>query len=144
MKIGIFHEFNLRVRSFVGEDQDSRESHIVANRVALPSANCIITCQTWNRKKNVPTMIDKKKKENCRGKVKPGFHLSRKSQTIGDFAVPSVPDVADMSENRQSVGKIKTLPITIACFHKSAKFGTVGKQRNPRSSEIFSIYENQA
>ena len=32
--------------------------------------------------------------------VKPGFHMSGKSQTIGDFTLPSIPDFADISDIR--------------------------------------------
>ena len=34
--------------------------------------------------------------------VKPGFHLSGKSQTIGDFTfLPTIPDFADISDIRE-------------------------------------------
>ena len=75
-------------------------------------------------------------------------------QTIGDFAVSRLSQILPMCrENRQSSqtsGKCQknrnapnfpdlspTVPDDRRCLRLSAKFGTVGKQRNPRSSGIF-------
>ena len=51
----------------------------------------------------------------------------------------NTPDFPSCSRPSQMIGMSM-----ISCFQKSAKSGTVGKQRNPLSSGIFPTYENQA
>ena len=98
--------------------------------------------------------------------IKLGFHISEKSQTILDFAVPDCPRfclyVGKIADHRRNLGEWKrsrenryapdfpnncprpSQMIGDSCFYKSAKSGTVGEQQNPRSSGIFSTYKNQA
>ena len=53
--------------------------------------------------------------------------------------IETLPILPICPRSSQMIGDVCDL-----CFHKSAKSGTVGKQRNPRSSGIFPTCENQA
>ena len=95
--------------------------------------------------------------------LKPGFHMSGKSQTIRDFAVSRPPQILQTYEetripdylewpgtNRENRERFyfpdtsQMSAMTDDFPNISDKFGTVRKQQNLRLSVILPTYENQA